>query len=78
MSDDIDCSAMTLHGQDPPCERTLNTRQGQDAAAELPMDQGMRACLQVLGSWILFANTWYLSSILLFDFMACVLLKGHA
>lgn len=26
---------------------------------ELIMDQGLVAWLQVLGSWILFANTWY-------------------
>lgn len=25
---------------------------------EFPMDQGLVAWLQVLGSWILFANTW--------------------
>lgn len=30
----------------------------QEVAAELVMDQGVVAWLQVLGSWILFANTW--------------------
>ncbi|KAK1986345.1 major facilitator superfamily transporter [Colletotrichum cereale] len=34
----------------------------QDAVGELPMDQGVVAWLQVLGSWILFANTWGLSN----------------
>ncbi|KAK2004319.1 major facilitator superfamily transporter [Colletotrichum falcatum] len=33
-----------------------------DAAGELPMDQGVVAWLQVLGSWILFANTWGLTN----------------
>lgn len=27
--------------------------------AEYPMDEGLQAWLQVLGSWILFANTWF-------------------
>ncbi|EFQ31147.1 major facilitator superfamily transporter [Colletotrichum graminicola] len=30
----------------------------QGVSEELPMDQGVVAWLQVLGSWILFANTW--------------------
>ena len=37
---------------------TLIVRAGEDIV-HLSMDHGLRAWLQVLGSWILFANTWY-------------------
>ena len=58
MSDAIECSATTLQVEEPLRQRTVCTRQDQDAAVELSMDKGMRAWLQVLGSWVLFANTW--------------------
>lgn len=30
-----------------------------DGPSELRMDSGLIAWMQVLGSWILFANTWF-------------------
>lgn len=41
-----------------------NTEEGQmafqdEGRVEYRMDGGLQAWLQVLGSWILFANTWF-------------------
>ncbi|KAI1860339.1 uncharacterized protein JN550_011605 [Neoarthrinium moseri] len=48
-------------GSTQPAVINVN-EQKQDAAGELQMDHGLRAWLQVLGCWILFANTWGLSN----------------
>lgn len=44
-----------------PASEDVNLGQGQTPPeeAEMEMDKGLQAWLQVLGSWLLFANTWY-------------------
>ncbi|KAL8794102.1 MAG: hypothetical protein Q9195_003287 [Heterodermia aff. obscurata] len=49
---------------------TLIERAGE-GIDELPMDHGLRAWLQVLGSWVLFANTWYVEIFLMMLIGVC-------
>ena len=42
-----------IHGRQEP-----TSPQPEGEQRELIMDEGLLAWLQVLGSWILFANTW--------------------
>lgn len=48
-------------GSEPvTCEKEVSVQQVVEERGEnhLPMDHGVKAWLQVLGCWILFANTW--------------------
>ncbi|CCF38752.1 major facilitator superfamily transporter [Colletotrichum higginsianum] len=67
-SQDSDSDAVSQINMPPDGEKGQATPPASDGepaqgvAAELVMDQGVAAWLQVLGSWILFANTWGLSN----------------
>lgn len=54
-----------VDGQEPDleptaCQKEVFNQQAAEHADDnhLPMDHGLNAWLQVLGCWILFANTW--------------------
>lgn len=56
---------MDSSNKKPPTEEPVS-EEHQDASKHLPMDTGLEAWLQVLGSWILFANTWSVNPVPLF------------
>lgn len=48
--------------QDQETTEEGETASQDERRAEYRMDGGLQAWLQVLGSWILFANTWFVIS----------------
>lgn len=47
---------------DTPKDGAKEVPNKEGEPSELRMDSGLTAWLQVLGSWILFMNTWYVPS----------------